>query len=929
MRTTTAPLLAPLLACSLIVWTLSGCGDDDKTVTTPTPTEDAGSDTADTSPDAAPEDTAPDAPPEDTGDDTADTAPDPCEGTIDPTSPGLCPTPQQDGIPADGQDVLGPLEAGAVRVGRVQSGTGGLGGIEATCKRDDFVLVNAVARFCVDGMISSNQLFFDGGRLIDAEPVGPALPEGATGLDRLFVLSPFVNFQVGAAQRIEIVRDGSDGELAVLRVSGPIEPSSYLAGVAGPVLFQATGMVAATEYRLRPNSPTLEIVTTVRNEGTASQNVSAGDIPFWGDTSFYVYPGNGTVTPPGAQAIVGYGDGVAYGLLYEDRTYGGSIPEVDLPATPTTLASVIVRSGESLTYRRHFVVAPHVAQVLDAIPDAVPGHPLARPMTAGQVRVRRGGQPLAGARLELYPIVGEDLGRMWYGDYTGQDGTAPLRLEAGTYRLLASDPEGHQTSVDIDAASASDVTIDLAEGGVVELNITRVMTVEGSTTPEASPAKVFFWNAQGGERLHFVLRGTDTVRLPAGTWNWEASLGMEYTAVSGEVTVTDGGTHPVAAELEHVVPTPGFAAGEFHQHMTASLDSDVQVADRLRSNLGEGVDFAVSSDHDIATDFQPVIDALGVQDLIASLSGTEVSPTYGHFGAYPVAADPFKPSRGALVLSYHKDDGTVGRYEDGASLIAAMRTLLGAQLIQMNHPRDSTGYYDSFAFDRTMAATEARRGFSLDADTMEVINGPECPQILDWFALFNQGFRIVGVGNSDTHSLGKPPGYPRNYIPSTAARPQDLSHQAIIDGVKSGDVVISAAAWIEFGPGAPDDPDAVRPGRLHTAASTTIDVRVLTPPWAEVNHLAVVRNGLIVETLDIGGGPEAIVDFDGPITLETDGTDAWFAFLAWGDTRASAVYRGRQVFAIANPFFLDADGDGSFTAPGPGPIEGTGIFLCE
>jgi hypothetical protein len=378
--------------------------------------------------------------------------------------------------------------------------------------------------------------------------------------------------------------------------------------------------------------------------------------------------------------------------------------------------------------------------------------------------------------------------------------------------------------------------------------------------------------------------------------------------------------------LERVVPTPGFVSGEFHQHATASLDSDVAVADRVLSNVAEGVDFAVSSDHDIVTDFGPVIEELGVRDLIASLTGTEVSPVWGHFGAYPMTPSVERTGRGALPLAYLRDDGSLGWWEATSEMFPKLRDEYGARLIQVNHGRDGgSAYFSSFGWDRAQPIEGLDEGFSLDFDSMEVLNGEDCEQMQDWFALLNQGKRVIGVGNSDTHSVGKPPGYPRNYIP-WSGEVQGLTGDQIVDGVLGGDVVVSAIAYMEF------EGSELRPGKLEPRGEYELEVRVLTPPWARVDRLAVIRNGVKVEELEIGAAQGEVVDFDGPVTLQADGEqDAWFILLAYSSTdeRPSAVYPGRAVFAFSNPFYFDAGGDGLFTPPGAGPIDGAWLPMCR
>ncbi len=899
----------------------AGC-DEDPQPPPSTPAEDAGGDAA--------EDVGGDVGGEDAADDVgADVVEEPACEEVDPAAPGRCLTPAQGGITPEGLDVLVAAGEGEVRLGVVSDETGGMGGVESTCKRGDYVLVNRLARFCVEGQLSSNRLFFDGGRLVDAEPVDAPTPAGQTGRDRLDVLSPFVSLQVGSAERIEIVRDGSDGQLAVLRVSGVLEPSAYLAGIVGPSLFQRRALSVVTEYRLRPERRDLEVVTFMTNTGASSMNIQSGDLLFWGDTIQSFFPGSGSQPPPGAQAVLGFGAGVAYGMVYDAPFTSVEIPGLSLPASPLLAPLRALPSQAEAVLLRRFVVAPDVAGLLDVIATTAPEHPLAQPYVEASAVVTEGGAPSPGALVQVTPL-GEDgtPGALWMADRADEAGRVRLRLPAGRYQVLAVGALGQELGASLDTADAArEVTLALPGGGAVRV---AVEAFEGEAAPAPSPARLIFRQEGQAERRVMVLRGERTVRLPAGRWSYEVSRGLEYTAVQGEVEVTEGGEASLEATLERVVPTPGFVSGEFHQHATASLDSEVPVVERVLSNIVEGVDFAVASDHDIATEFQPVIEELGAQDLIASLAGTEVSPLFGHFGAYPVRADRYLPGRGALILSYKDASGAVARYENGEELIAAMRDELGAELIQSNHPRDSTGYFDDFNWDREQPVSSADPGFSVAFDTMEVINGPECEQLRDWFALLNQGYRVVGVGNSDTHNLSSPAGFPRNYLPAPSDAPAELTERQIIDGIKSGDSVISASAWLEFGPDRPGTPGGRRPGQLIPGGSIQVEVRALTPPWAEVNHLVVIRNGEVIERLEIGAGEAEIVDFDAPVTLEVgDEGDAWFVIIAYGDRPASAVYPGRQVFAIANPFFLDSDENGVFDAPGPGPLPAEGIPLCD
>ncbi|MEO1273525.1 MAG: hypothetical protein AAFX99_36025, partial [Myxococcota bacterium] len=258
---------------------------------------------------------------------------------VDPNQPGRQRTPVQEGLSPDGADIAMDMATGDVRAGRVQLGTGGMGGAQVECAPDDYVLANSVARFCVEGLTTSNALFFSGGRLIDAEPAGIAPPLGQDGRDRLDIATVFIDLMTHSTESVEVVRDGTAGPLAVVRVTGRLEPVMYIAGLVGPFLFRPSAMAIVTEYRLAPDTRALEVVTFVTNVGTTPINTQVGDLIFWGDTLRVLYPGYGPDAPPGPPspvALMAYGPGVVYGWLSEDNVGVIELPGVDLPAVPLT-----------------------------------------------------------------------------------------------------------------------------------------------------------------------------------------------------------------------------------------------------------------------------------------------------------------------------------------------------------------------------------------------------------------------------------------------------------------------------------------------------------------------------------------------------------------------------------------------------------------
>lgn len=890
--------------CIFVSLALAACGDSDGKGHAEV---DAGRDVG---VDVAPDTPEPPDAPDVEGIDTPD-APDVAEDTS-PPPPHVNPTPLQEGVDPDGVDVPASLDEGQVRVGVVREGAAGFFGVEASCKPGDFVLANAHARYCVEGATTTTHLYFDGGRLVDA------IPAGAGVGDRLHVVTTFASVQTGSAKEVTVVRDGTV-DLAVLRVSGVLEPIMYFAGAVGPGLFRPQPIDVVTEFRLGADSAVLEMVTFYTGrDRVLNLSPGAGDIIFFGDTLDYVFPGAGHGAPPNVTSVMGFADDIAYGWFGEEATTAPDLPGFNLPAIPLSAVAAVLVPEQTIANRRWFSVATSSAEVVEAFSAYRPEHPAAVDGVRATVTVTQAGDPLRGALVDAIPLqAGQPVGEPRYDVLSNAQGVATIFVRPGEYRFEVRGPEGARATVDAEIEAGTNVEVVVPDIGTL---VADVREIRGEDRVP-SPARIRLTSAETQERkIEFVLRGAHTVRLAPAIWRYEVSRGNEFTVAQGEVTVQAGGTASLNAEIERVVPTPGYVAGEFHQHSTASLDSEVSVADRVLGNLAEGVDFAVSSDHDIATDFAPVIEELGARDLIASVAGVEVSPIYGHFGAYPIRQRD-TVSRGALTLAYKNEDGSVGAYLDGLSLLTALREYEDVRLIQSNHPRDSTGYFDRHNYDRDTGLADD--DFSFDFDTMEVINGPDCLQFRDWLSFIARGHRVIGVGNSDTHGRNSPPGLPRNYVASPTDNPAELTEESILDATLSGDLVVSSIAYLEVG-------GPARPWAVHTASDYEASVRVLTPPWAEATELVVLRNGVVWETYEIGGGEGEVTDFDGPVALTPeDGADSWFVLLARSPERARVVYAGERIFAFSNPILLDADGDGVFTAPPYTPLDEASAPFCQ
>jgi hypothetical protein len=313
---------------------------------------------------------------------------------------------------------------------------------------------------------------------------------------------------------------------------------------------------------------------------------------------------------------------------------------------------------------------------------------------------------------------------------------------------------------------------------------------------------------------------------------------------------------------------------------------------------------------------------MGLDDRLgAPLTGQEISPLYTHMGAYGMVHDPYAGAGGAVIIPV-KEDGE-WRVRTVPELIEDARSR-GARAIQINHPRASQGYFDHVGYHAHVPIdTLDHSEFSPDFDSIEVYNGGSefCQVLNDWMGLLNQGHRSTAVGNSDTHSRDRAPGYPRNYIPTLAGDPTQVTADEIISSLVDGTLTVGGDAMMDF-------PGEYRPGQTIDARSGTMEIhlRVRTPTYTSVNRLLVFVNGIVVEDRVIESALESIIDFDESVTVVID-RDAHIEFLAVGGERSPGS-ASRSIFAFSNPIWADFDGSG-ITPLGPGELAKISLPFCR
>lgn len=428
----------------------------------------------------------------------------------------------------------------------------------------------------------------------------------------------------------------------------------------------------------------------------------------------------------------------------------------------------------------------------------------------------------------------------------------------------------------------------------------------------------------------YTLSGSGAITVPVGTYEVWASRGMEYEVESRTIEITPFSEAIWTPRLERELDTSGWVSGDFHLHtLTHSGHGDSNMPERVISLIGEGVEFAVATDHNHNTDYEPTMRDLGVPEALRAVVGNEISTPIGHFNAFPLDAD--EPIIDPDIHDGHELFKIIREQKNDFSTVP---------VVQVNHPRwGGIDYFGSFGLD-PVTATSTDTKFSYDFDSVEIFNENEgwgyidaderdlplgsgsFSVLRDWFNLLNRGHRIAAVGNSDSHDVASElAGWPRNYIASSTDVPHLIDPAEIAANIRAKRVYTTYGPIVDFsvnGVAMGGDTNTI-PSTEHDRDAGWVDVamRVRVPTWIDCDRVMIVVNGEIMKTIDVSD-QHGIVRLDTVERLELSG-DSWVSLLVEGDDPLDPIVhtQGRPIYpwAVINPVWVDVDNDGQWTAP--------------
>jgi hypothetical protein len=407
------------------------------------------------------------------------------------------------------------------------------------------------------------------------------------------------------------------------------------------------------------------------------------------------------------------------------------------------------------------------------------------------------------------------------------------------------------------------------------------------------------------------------IHLPVGTYLVTASRGPEYSRDQEIVEVLKDEHTELILTVDKVLDTTGFVSVDPHMH-TIYSDGRVDVEQRIRSIVAEGLDVAMATDHNIVMDYFPVLERVGFEDQLTTVIGNEVTVRgLIHYNTYPLTYRPDEDKNGAILALADK----------ATPLFEASRQKDPGTLIQVNHPRAGTiGYFNNIQLE-TETAASALESVDISFDVLEVLNGPyvyssNSVAIQDWLNLLNRGYYRPLIGSSDTHSIdGEEPGYSRTYVYYKGGKGKDLNTTAVIEAIKKGHSFASNSPIVELSVNEnfiPGDSCSINDGKVN------VHVKVQSAPWVSVNEVKILINGERELVFPVKANNTDIIKFEKDIGLTLDNDATIIAEVAGkkslypvvqATSRDGFLKDAALPYALTNPVFLDVDGNGVFDPP--------------
>jgi hypothetical protein len=876
----------------------------------------------------------------------------------------------------DGCEIASPCEglqftcdAGSTSVMVVDSPDDLPGGLAAAGAIGDIVLANDKVQVVLEALDHPHYLGVSGGSIVDLTVAG----KPADSLRHFWQATGLLPFDYVVYDRYEIL---DEGDVKAVQFHGTLQDRPDT-----PI---------HTRYEVRPCEPGVRVRTEIVNLEREPSSWTLLDGFYFGgreNLGFAPFPGGGfnfrtfglgdltEVMTPVPYVVAAMAPEPASTYTTVACNVDSLSTFITTEVTPAGLAPTLVMPRDYLVFERFIGVAE--GQSVSAGADLaleLRQQLFGEPYTTitGRVAIPQGDPGGIGSGLRALVTLSEGTTATpgearvpWTMAVPAADGTFTARVPTGRHYVAEVEAFGQvvaEREIDVGDAPADLGAIDVPIVGDVSLSATIDGVDDGEQvlilvypaddeTREASRGRMLGKFEECAPLLGHPHAGSPacnrvlitegepvTITMVPGRYHFVATAGPFSTlGFAKEVEVAPGTGQSVDITLETLpaLQPPGTLSGDFHVHGGASFDSSLNDTDRVRSFLAAKIDVIASTEHDTVSDYSGALQALGVDDELKILPGTEMTghvlwywnPTVtfpqvvGHWNVWPLPYDPTAPYRGAPWDEQAEPGMLLTRAES-----AGWDRDVG--VAQLNHPIGPSSFGRDFAwvtatgirgdeplnddpdspqslFDHLAAGA----AYTNDAyDVQEVMNGTNNGNYQQyrafWFYLLNQGVVRGGTANSDTHTLlENVVGSPRTLVWSPTSRGPDFDVATFDTSVKEGRMigtngpVLLVSTTDAAGVGRRPSVEAFTPG--DTAA---LAIQVRAAPWVPVPEVRIIVNGTIKQTItDLAAardpfatGADATAQFDRldtsvPLAELLDGVtgDAWIVVEAGSPVPAS------------------------------------------
>jgi len=424
----------------------------------------------------------------------------------------------------------------------------------------------------------------------------------------------------------------------------------------------------------------------------------------------------------------------------------------------------------------------------------------------------------------------------------GTNGVYEFELPVGDYQVHATAKgysQGASRDVTITSGSARVEDFDDVDApGIVHFQVSDADTGQGrdariSIRTGPKPLISYFGRSTMFTELNKL--GEITSPIAPGEYVFEVSSGGGFTTLPQviERTVQSGAAEEIAIVIEDIAQPQkrNWFSADLHHHSDV-LDGNTPAEYVLISELAAGVDITFLSDHDSVANNAKMQELAARRDVLF-MAGTEISPSWAHFNAFPIDIDK----------SIDIDTGQSTVQE----IFAAARRM-GAEVIEVNHPYMGYGYFNSR--EKGLVPGGYDPGYELVEIEASFHNGSaqrNQKTLEGVWRLWNQGERKYLAAGSDVHDVwAEPSGAARTYVHVDG----DLSIEKYIDGLKAGHAFASQGPLVY--------PEIMFGSDIRHSAGDELALRYSVQAVSGLQSAKLISGGTVIAEAEFAGERELL-----------------------------------------------------------------------